>query len=74
MKYEIQHFTLCNGWVNTWTITDEEGNSTPEIFDNYANASVSLCEFLEEEKEAFENGFIESPYTEDEFRIVEVKP
>ena len=23
MKYEIQHFTLCEGWVNTWLSWDD---------------------------------------------------
>jgi hypothetical protein len=72
MVYEIQHFTLCDGWVNTWTIENEDGTTQLEYFNSVIDAQESLNEFLEEEKEAFENGFIESPYTEDEFRIVEV--
>ncbi len=72
MRYEIQTFTVCDGWVNTWTIIDDEGNESPEIFDHYQDAKDSLVEFLEEEDQSYFNGYIESRYTADEFRIVEV--
>ena len=66
--YEIQHYTLCNGWINTWTCDDK-----PEYFDTYAHAKDALQEFLEDEDEAFFNGWIEDRYSADEFRIVEVE-
>ena len=72
-KYEIQHFTLCDGWVNTWTIEQDNGDSEPEYFDTFADAVDALDEFLDQEHEAYQQGWIESKYSRDEFRIVEVE-
>jgi hypothetical protein len=66
-KYEVQHETLCQGWINTWTVDDE-----PEIFDTYQDAENTLKDFLKEERKAFKRGEIDSMYHRDEFRIVEV--
>lgn len=73
MKYEIQHFTLCDGWVNTWTVINEDGSEEKELFDSYQDARDCLQDFLEQEDESYFNGYIESRYQSDEFRIVEVK-
>ena len=72
-KFEIQHFTLCDGWINTWTITNEDGQDMPEYFDSYKDAEEDLMQFLMDEDEAYANGYIESRYKSDEFRIVEVQ-
>lgn len=73
MKFEIQHYTLCDGWINTWTVTNEDGTEEPETFDSYNDAWDSLIDFLQQEDQDYFNGYIESRYTADEFRIVEVK-
>jgi hypothetical protein len=69
-KFEIQHFTLCDGWINTWS-DGETGE--PTIYDSYDQARDDLADFLDQEAEAYFNGDIESRYDADEFRIVEVK-
>ena len=66
-RFEIQHFTLCDGWVNTWTIENPDGTTSLEYFDSFGQALNYLDEFLTEDQEQFE-----SPYQRDEFRIVEV--
>ena len=71
-RYEVQHFTLCDGWVNTWSDYDEDGNETPSTYDSFDDALNELDSFLDDEQEAFEEGNIESPYDRDEFRIAEV--
>lgn len=71
-RYEVQHYTLCDGWVNTWSDYDEDGNETPSTYDSFEDALNELDSFLDDEQEAFEEGNIESPYDRDEFRIVEV--
>jgi len=69
MKYEIQHFTLCDGWVNTWTITDEDGSSEPEYFETKEQAISALADFIDEENREYLSGNIETPYDIQEFRI-----
>lgn len=72
MRYEIQHYTLCDGWVNTWTIEQDNGDSEPEYFDTREDAEMALQDFFNDEHEAFQQGWIESRYSADEFRIVEI--
>jgi len=67
IKYEVQHYTLCQGWINTWTVDDK-----PEIFDTYEDAESSLNSFLAEEKRAYKRKEIDNMFEEDEFRIMEV--
>jgi len=66
-RYEVQHYTLCDGWINTWHVDDEL-----EYFDSFEDALNCLDEFLADEQMEYEAGNIESPYERDEFRIVEV--
>jgi hypothetical protein len=72
MIYEIQHFTLCDGWVNTWTIENEDGFTQLEYFNSKIEAQESLNEFLQDEYQAYVMGFTDCPFKEEEFRIVEV--
>ena len=68
-QYEVQHYTLCGGWVNCWT--DGETNA-PSVFNSYQEAKDELDDFFEQEYEAYFNGWIEDMYDRDEYRIVEV--
>ena len=60
-RYEVQHYTLCDGWINTWSDYDEDGNETPSTYDSFEDALNELDSFLDDEQEAFEEGNIESP-------------
>jgi hypothetical protein len=72
-KYEVQHYTLCDGWINTWTYYDDNGNEVADIYDTYEEAEKALDYFLDQEKKAFKRGEIDSMYEADEFRIAEIK-
>lgn len=72
LVFGIQHFTLCDGWVNTWTVHHEDGTSEPERFVSKAEAQAALDEFLAEIAEEIAIG-IRDPdlgYDRDDFRIV----
>lgn len=73
--YEVQHFTLCEGWVNTWQIEDDNGDMVPETFDTYAEAQAALDEFFDDiEREIAEGHRAEGEcYELSEFKIVHVK-
>lgn len=45
-KFEIQTYTLCDGWVNTWTIENEDGSSDKEYF----NTSLEALEWDDMER------------------------
>jgi hypothetical protein len=36
MTWEVQTFTLCEGWVNTWTVCKHGQEPTAQAFETYA--------------------------------------
>jgi hypothetical protein len=72
MRYEIQTYTICDGWVNTWGIEQDNGESKPEYFDSYEDAIDALDDFFDEVHEAYQQGWIKTKYRPEEFRIVEI--
>ena len=64
-KYEIQHFTICDGWINAWTV-----DGKPEYFESYKQAEKYLKEDVDEWNSQCEKG---CEYEYDEYRIMEVK-
>lgn len=52
--YEVQTYTLCDGWVNTWTINilfNKKFKTIPETFQSYAEAQKAIELHLEEMEE-----------------------
>ena len=47
IQYEVQHFTLCDGWINTWSVIDENGLSKPTVFNTYQEARQELNSLLQ---------------------------
>ena len=43
-RYEIQTFTLCGGWVNTWLIIEADNTETSETFATEDEAQQILTE------------------------------
>jgi len=72
-KYEVQTDTLCDGWVNCWTVTDENGER-PDTYDTEAEAQAEIDELIDEADEQIKTGERDEDagYCQDEFRIVEV--
>lgn len=70
--YEVQTFTLCDGWTNTWTFTDKDGKEHSESFDTEEAAIAALAEFLAEIQEEIFLGQREPDegYSLHDFRIV----
>lgn len=75
-RYEIQNFTLCAGWTNTWFIIDKDNSETPETFASEAEAQQALDEFLREIQEEINAGQLspDAGYSLDDFRIVPIPP
>ena len=71
-KYEVQTYTLCDGFVNTWSTEDAAGNTIPSTFDTREAAQAEIDEFfddIESEIAAGERGADEG-YDRDDFQIV----
>jgi hypothetical protein len=69
MKYEVQTYTLCDGWTNTWT---DGTTGEPLVFSSYKEAKQELKAFLADTVEAVRQGHMARPCCRDEFRIAEV--
>ena len=76
MKYEIQHSTFVDGWVNTSTTEDADGNEIPLVFDSRAEAQEEIDSDLAYIAEQIASGEREADhgYDPDEFRVREVSP
>lgn len=65
--FEVQEYTLCGGWVNTWS--DEDGATK---FNSEAEAQAELDWHFKEMQEEFEEGNMPDVPDREDFRIVEV--
>lgn len=73
MAWEVQHHTICQGWINTWS-EEVDGMSRPLIYPSQAEAQFELQEFLREiaEEIAYGERDPDNGYDAEEFRVVEV--
>jgi hypothetical protein len=72
MTYEIQHFTICDGWINTWSTENDEGEMIPEIFESLEEAKSALIEFFCDDALSVAEGWREPESAADpsQYRIV----
>lgn len=78
MRYEVQHYTLLDGWINTWLYDDGDGTFRRETFATREEAGAALAEHLQDLDEEFRAGHC-GAYSADEFRVrpmadVEITP
>lgn len=76
MTYEVQHFTICDGWVNTWSLCAEDGTPQPETFATSHQAHAALNDFLLFIQQEIDAGTREADegYDREEFRVVACAP
>tara|TARA_R110000737_G_scaffold186460_1_gene209385 strand:+ start:310 stop:546 length:237 start_codon:yes stop_codon:yes gene_type:complete len=72
--FELQHNTWVDGWVNTSTTEDADGNEIPLVFDTHAEAQAEIDDFMGEIDDQIKSGEREADhgYDSDEFRVVEI--
>lgn len=68
MQYEVQHYTILYGWVNTWAYAEADGVMHPETFATAEEAQAALDEFLDDIFEEAAAGQMAS-YSNSEFRV-----
>ena len=72
--YEVQHWTVFQGWINCWTDIDENDNDVPSVFETEEEARAALNDFYDEYKDAIKRGFIpDLPIDPDDYRIVKIE-
>ena len=74
MKYEIQHETWFDGWINASTTQDADGNEIPLVFDSREEAQAEIDDLLGEIADQIKSGerAADEGYDPDEFRVREV--
>lgn len=75
-RVEVQHHTLCQGWTNTWTTTDENGVESPHTFADEREAQAELDEFFDDIAQEIKSGDRagDEGYSQSEFQIQPVVP
>lgn len=68
IKFEVQEWTLCDGWINNWS--DEDGN--PSMFNSQHEAWQEWEAFYLDMHDAYTNGYLEDVPEKGNYRIVEV--
>ncbi len=77
--YEVQSLTFCDGWINTWFLIPEFGDSTdtdvPETIPTREAAQEALDEFLFDIQSEIDAGqrAADEGYEAEDFRIEEVQ-
>lgn len=64
MTFEVQTYTLCDGWVNTWS----DDNEDPITFATLEQAQGALRDYLEDIQSEVVAGNLES-YDPASFRV-----
>ena len=69
--YEVQTYTICDGWVNCWNVHNEDGTSSPQTFYTHEAAQAEIDEFLDDIREeiGLGNRQPDEGYSRSEFRI-----
>lgn len=65
LKYEVQTYTICDGWVNCWLVDDEL-----EYFDSEAEALTAIKDHIKDYREAVAVGDCDIAPSEEEFRVM----
>lgn len=73
MAWEVQHHTLCQGWINCWS-EEVDGEARPLRYETEEEAAFELQSFLSEIAAEIDAGERDPDhgYDGDEFRVVEV--
>jgi hypothetical protein len=68
MTYEVQTYTLCDGWINMWTEDD-----TILTFDTHEGAEIALKEHLEDLAQFVKIGHLQD-FNPEDYRIERIAP
>lgn len=71
--FEVQTYTICDGWVNTWHEYDDDNNEVPILFDTFEEALLELDNYIDDYQDAYEAGDIADAGNRDNYRIVKLE-
>jgi len=70
-RFIVEHFTLADGWVNTWSTFDDDDNAIPSVFDTREEAEQALRDFFADQEQFINSGELpeDCAYSLSEFRV-----
>lgn len=70
--FEVQHYTLVDGWVNCWTTIEANGDESPTTYETYKAAIFDLDDMFDEQDYEVTLRIMEPEHrhSDDEYRIV----
>lgn len=63
-RYEVQTYTVCDGWINCWTDTKDE-EEVPATFETHDLAQAAIYEFFAD----LARGGMAQMYDMDQYRV-----
>lgn len=75
MAFEMQTYALADGWVESWSVIDEDGSSQPKRWDTKTEAQSAIDEFLTDIQAEIDAGECdpEDGYDPEDYRVAPVK-
>jgi hypothetical protein len=70
MPYTVETYTICEGWVNCWSVWLDDDTSEPETFETEAEAEAAINAFFAEV--AKEGPEFSEGYRREDYRVVEL--
>lgn len=72
--FEVQHYTLIDGWVNCWTTYDEDDGEYPTTYGTFNAAIFDLDDMFDEQDYEVTAKIMEPDHrhSESEYRIVKI--
>lgn len=73
--YEVHTWTLCEGWVNCWTVTNEKGKEQPDTYPTIEAAQAEIDELFEDIKNEITSGerSPDDDYDREDYRIYDTE-
>ncbi len=73
--YEVHTWTLCEGWVNGWTVTNEKGKEQPDTYPTIEAAQAEIDELFEDIKNEITSGerSPDDDYDREDYRIYDTE-
>lgn len=54
-KWEVQSFSIADGWSNVWMVEDHDGEMVPDYFDTENEAHQAILEEINEQKRQYDS-------------------
>lgn len=71
--WEVQTYTLCDGWVNCWTVSEGDAEPQAETFTTRDEATKALRDYIADCILAVQDGDMSDAPTFEDHRIVFVE-